>query len=125
MWRLRTAVAMSKWPRQGFCPKAYPAAMVRDERGDVIPRRERPGMLTEGPGLLRVVQVLADLAAAVLAILAKQGLELFEQVRLGREMAEVVVAFLLGVRRWGSRARRSTAARTSALVEGRPGRFRG
>ena len=52
---------------------------------DVSPRREGPGLLPERLGLLRVVQVLADLAAAVLAVLAKQGLELFEQVRLGEK----------------------------------------
>ena len=40
-------------------------------RGDVIPRRERPGLLPVGLGLLRVVQVFADFAAAYFAVLAK------------------------------------------------------
>ena len=70
-------------------------------RVDVLPRCERPGLLPVGLGLLRIVQVLADLAAAVLAVLAEQGLQLLEQVRLRREMAEVVVAFLAGGRRCG------------------------
>jgi hypothetical protein len=70
-------------------------------RVDVLPWCERPGLLPVGLGLLRVVQILADLAAAVFAVLAKQGLELLEQVGLGREMAEVVIAFSVGDRRRG------------------------
>ena len=65
--------------------------------GHVFPGREGARLLAVGRGLLGVVQVLAALAGAGFGVVAKQRLQLVEQVVLGAEVAEVLVARLLGL----------------------------
>ena len=60
--------------------------------GYILPGREGAGLLVVGRRLLFVVQVLADPAAAGVAVVAEQRLEVPEQVVLGAEVAEVLVA---------------------------------
>ena len=64
---------------------------------DRLPRDEGAGLLTVRRGLCRVVQILADLAFAVGAVILEQALEFGEQIRIRTEMAEVQIAVGLGL----------------------------
>ena len=62
---------------------------------DVGPGGEGAGLLLVGLGLLLVVKVLAQLAAAGLAVRPEQRFQLHEQVGVGTEMADLAVAALV------------------------------
>jgi hypothetical protein len=59
---------------------------------NILPRRERAGLLLVRRRLGLVVQVFADAAGAGIAIAAEQRLQLLEQIGLRAEMAEMLVA---------------------------------
>ena len=75
-------------------------ALVEQQVGigrHVAPGGERSGRRAELLGLLGIVDVGARLAGAGLAIGLEDGFQLGQQVGLGAEMTEVVVACLLGL----------------------------
>src|SRR5690348_7914202 len=59
-------------------------------RRQILPRREGAGLLPIGFGLLVVMQILAHLAGAALAVGTEQRLDLLEEVSLRAEMAEAL-----------------------------------
>src|SRR5690606_7594623 len=67
-------------------------------RRNILPRRERAGLLIVGGSFTRIVQVLASLARAALAVCAKQRFEFGKQIRIWSEMTEIGIAVFLGGR---------------------------
>jgi hypothetical protein len=65
--------------------------------GQLLPLGEGAGLLLVGRGLDRVMQVLAAQPRAGFGVAAEQPLELGEEVVLGPEVAEVLVAAVLGL----------------------------
>eukprot|EP00825_Cyclidium_porcatum_P031218 TRINITY_DN3303_c0_g1_i3.p3 TRINITY_DN3303_c0_g1~~TRINITY_DN3303_c0_g1_i3.p3 ORF type:complete len:218 (+),score=35.34 TRINITY_DN3303_c0_g1_i3:172-825(+) len=63
-------------------------------RGDLLPGRESARLLPERLRLAGVVQIFADLASAVPAVVDEQILQFFQQVGAGAEVAEVSIAGL-------------------------------
>ena len=60
--------------------------------GQLFPFGERAGLCAVARRFLLVMQVLAVLAASGLAVAAEQSFELLEQIGVGSEMAEAVLA---------------------------------